>query len=368
MAFLPPPALPTQHQSRHPARHKTYSIANTTHPVSAPRARRPRARPSAADAELHARASPARKLRAARSTLRKRTGVDPGLADTVRYASVSDHSVSPHLPDWLVVYAARNRLTVKWLWLVTAVARKVYHTYVTSFPEMRAALSLGDLVQEGVVGLITAVERWDARRGYPFESFAFYSVKQAILRAIENQSRPIRLPVHVLNKLARMRKVRDTLERETGVADVESIARDAGVSVKAAELYLARSNSTLSIDAPAAHPSRSAAGGVSASSTPDSPLRDFLVDHSVDVAREVERAITREAVSDLLEQTDLLELERSVLFLKFGLDDGVERMRAEVSRILDVRVHSVRRAEISALKKLRHTIGDNVSVWTELIW
>lgn len=261
---------------------------------------------------------------------------------------------------------------------------------------MRAALCASDLVQEGVCGLLQAVERWDASKGYPFDAFAFYAIKHAIIRAVQNQSRPIRLPIHVLDKLAKMRKVREFLLIHNRPVSVDIIARGAGVSRKAAQLYLTRNSATVSIDAPVT-PSNSArarrggegagggggvvvgggrgggsggrAGGASggASERNAVPLRDFLVDHSVDVAREVERSCTREAVAQLVNSTQLLELERSVLFLKFGLDDGIERVRAEVSRILDVRVHNVRRAELSALKKLRHTIGPDISAWIDLI-
>lgn len=162
-----------------------------------------------------------------------------------------------------------------------------------------------------------------------------------------------------------MRKVREELELNQRQVSVDVIAKRAGVSQKAAELYLARSNITSSIDAPMR--SSSSASVPEPASLSAIPLRDFLVDHSVDVAREVERSCTCEAVAQLVKSTDLLELERSVLFLKYGLGDGVERVRAEVSRILDMRVHTVRRAELSALKKLRDTIGDDISAWTELL-
>ncbi|CDF41012.1 unnamed protein product [Chondrus crispus] len=220
---------------------------------------------------------------------------------------------------------------------------------------MSAALSLGDMTQEGVCGLMTAVERWDPAKDYAFDAFAFYSIKHAILRAIENQSRPIRLPVHVLNKLSKMRKIKQQVDLSKGGREpsVQEVARLAGVGYKEAELYLDRSKTLRSIDAPVR-------GGAEAS------LREFLVDESVDVARQVERACSREAVQELVKGTDLEELERSVLLLKYGLSDGVERVRAEVSRILDVRVEKVRRAELSALRKLRVTAGEDWAGWTGL--
>lgn len=191
-----------------------------------------------------------------------------------------------------------------------------------------------------------------------FDAFAFYAIKRAILRALENQSRPIRLPVHVLNKLSKMRRVRESVESTEGTPSVDDIARMAGVDCKEAKLYLERSRGVWSIDAPI----RKTEGLVGSTT-----LREFLIDHSVDVARQVERACTKEAVAELVMESELEELERSVLWLKYGLGDGVERVRAEVSRILKVRVEKVRRAELSALNKLRDTMAHDSSVWTELI-
>lgn len=304
------------------------------------------------------------KLFAARSELRCRTGTDLPLQDQINSPANTDTPIPTELPVREPIFDARNKITVKWLWLVSAIAHKLYRTYSQSFPEMRAAICPADLVQEGVCGLINAVEKWDSNKGCPFDAYAFYTIKYSIIRAVQNQSRPIRLPVHVLDKLAKMRKVRQNLELANRKVTVDAIARGAGVSSQAAQLYLDRSKSTMSIDAPLSNPTVT---GASSQRSQTTPLRDFLVDHSVDVAREVERSCTREAVAHLVNSSDLLELERSVLFLKYGLDDGIERVRAEVSRILDVRVTNVRRAELSALKKLRHFIGDDASSWTDLI-
>lgn len=308
------------------------------------------------------RARAAAKLSDARKALRKRLGSEPAIADAVSLAAGTDRSVSLDLDEWRHVFDARNEVTVKWLWLVAAVAGKAHRTYLEAFPEMSAALSLADITQEGVCGLMTAVERWDPNKDYAFDAFAFYSIKHAILRAIENQSRPIRLPVHVLNKLSKMRKIKQqlSLSDDGEEPSVQEVARLAGVDYEEAELYLNRSRTLCSIDAPLPR------SGIGTDASACS-LREFLVDQSVDVARQVERACTRKTVQELVQSTDLLELERSVLLLKYGLTDGVERVRAEVSRILDVRVEKVRRAELSALNKLRETAGDDWSAWTGLI-
>lgn len=346
----------------------------TSSVTSPPATRRYRRRPKRSNSnDLHSdsiqlaqRAPTVRKMLAARSKLRRQTGVDPLPHDTLKFMADTGASISDEHLEWKSVLDARNKVTLKWLWLVSAIAHKLYRTYSQTFPEMRAALCPTDLVQEGFCGLMNAVEKWDSTKGCPFDAFAFYTIKYSIIRAVQNQSRPIRLPVHVLDKLAKMRKVRQKLELNNRKVSVDAIARGAGVSCQAAELYLNRSKSTMSIDAPLSSSSSSCPSTSSHSSNP-TPLREFLVDHTVDVAREVERTCTREAVARLVNSSDLLDLERSVLFLKYGLGDGIERVRAEVSRILDVRVTNVRRAELSALKKLRHYIGNDASSWTELI-
>lgn len=336
--------------------HPVSSLSTPSHRRQRQNAVRRSRKNTVSDQHLLHRAHAAAKLSAARKALRKRLGSEPPIADAVTLAAGCDGSVSSDLDEWRQVFDARNEVTVKWLWLVAAVARKAHRTYLEAFPEMSSALSLADITQEGVCGLMTSVERWDPDKDYAFDAFAFYSIKHAILRAIENQSRPIRLPVHVLNKLSKMRKIRMQLS----IADdgeepsVEDVARLAGVNRREAELYLDRSKTLCSIDAPV----RSGVDAVAPT------LHEFLVDRSGDVARQVERACTREAVQELVQSSDLEELERSVLLLKYGLTDGVERVRAEVSRILDVRVEKVRRAELSALKKLRDTMGEDLSGWT----
>ena len=157
-----------------------------------------------------------------------------------------------------------------------------------------------------------------------------------------------------------MRKVRDQLEIAGEGADlsVQNIAKEAGLSLQDAELYLNRSRTLRSLDAPLDRRNDDPAA---------TTLREFLVDTSVDVARQVERVCTRDAVAELVKSSNLEELERSVLWLKYGLGDGVERVRKDVSTILDVRVEKVRRAELSALKKLRDIVGDDISAWSEII-
>lgn len=325
-------------------------------PVSTPR--RQRSTSIDLDFNLMSKASIASKLHPTRKALRKKLGIEPHIFYAVHHASLTDTSFNIDLSEWRSVFSARNEITVKWLWLVTAVARKAHREFLQGFPEMSAALSLSDLIQEGVCGLMKSVELWDPKRDFAFDAYAFYSIKHSVLRAIENQSRPIRLPVHVLNKLSKMRKIREQVELTNGEdLSIHQIAKMAGIDINEAQLYLSSNKTTWSLDMPLEKKHDGTAP----------TLHEFLVDHTVDVARQVERQCTREAVAELIRESKLEHLEHSVVWLKYGLGDGVERMRAEVSRILDVRVEKVRRAELSALKKLRDTIEEDLSAWTALI-
>ncbi|CAN8071018.1 unnamed protein product [Agarophyton chilense] len=325
-----------------------------TSPSHRPRA--PSSRPPLPPEPSHALSANLPHLHAARKHLRRKSHSEPHSHAVIRHANELNPLPPAH---WHLIVGQRNELVIKWLWLVGAVARKSHQIFISAFPEAEPVISFSDLVQEGVIGLITAVERWDGSKNQPFDTYAFYTVKYSILRAIQNQARPIRLPVHVLNKLSKIRTVRHQLQRAGGnQVSLSEVARLAGVDRKAAQLYLERSQAMLSIDIPVRQ----------SNSGPDAPpLRDFLVDHSVDVSRQVERQCTREAVAELIRSSPLEELERSVLWLKFGLGDGVGRLRTEVSRILDVRVHTVKRAELSALKKLREVVSDDISNWAELM-
>ena len=317
--------------------------------AKSPRATRRRRSTASPDPTLLSLTKPISRLHAARKSLRKSLGCEPPIYAAIELLSLPNH-------DWDSAFDARNEITVTWLWLVAAIARKAHRVYLSSFPEMAAALSLADITQEGVCGLINAVEKWDSTRGYAFDAYAFYMIKHAIMRAIENQARPIRLPVHVLNKLSKMRAIGKQLQSSDGDISIENLAKKTGISVRDANLYLNRSKTLFSLDAP-----------LEKRGDGNSTLHEFLIDTTVDVARQVERVCTREAVAELVNASNLGELERSVLWLKYGLGDGVERVRAEVSRILDVRVEKVRRAELSALKKMRHVMGDDISAWSSLI-
>lgn len=316
----------------------------------------------AADPALHTAAAAADDLRTARRTLRRTRGCEPSVLDAAAYAAASDGNVDPDPALWLRVFAARNEITEKWMWLVEVIARRLYSSYVRAARSPAPTLALPDMVQEGVCGLMTAAERYDPGRSptQSFEQYAYFNIKHAIIRAIENQGRPVRLPVHVHNKLARLRKARRRLEETALTAGynptVDDVASEAGLSAADALLYLSRSRATHSLDAP-----------LSTRAAADATLLDFLADPSADIERQIEIAYAREALSHIVRDAGLEELELSVLTLKYGLADGVERLRSDVSRILEINGARVRRVELRALNKLRTSMSGDQSVWKDLL-
>lgn len=317
-----------------------------------------RRRTCAADPALHAAASAANDLRAARRVLRRKNGREPCVLDAAVYAAARGVDIDPDPAGWLRVFEARNAITEEWMWLVDAAARKLHSSYHRTAFSPTPSLSLKDMVQEGMCGLMTAAERWDPARGSgAFEQYAYFCIKHAILRAIENQARPVRLPVHVHNKLARLRKAHRRLEAGGRAASLTAIAEEAGLEPVDVRLYVERSQATQSLDAPPL--SARASHG-------DSSLLDFLADPSADIEKQLEIAYAREALAHIVRCAGLERLELSVLTLKYGLNDGVERLRSDVSRILEINGARVRRVELKALRKLRLQMDDEDGTWSEL--
>lgn len=300
------------------------------------------------DAALLAAAGRADALRKPRQALRRARGREPPVLDAAAYAAACGLPIDPDPAAWARVFAARNELVERWLWLVYLTAGRL------SAAPGPAPMTLADMVQEGACGLMGAVERYDARRGGAFGMYAYFAIKHAILRAAENQRGPVRLPVHVHNKLSRLRKARALIEMSGRAGAVEEVAAEAGVALEDARLYLDRSRSIRSLDAPTAW-----CDGATT-------LYELLADPS-DSARQVEIACAKEALARCVRLADLEELERTVVMLKYGLANGVERRRADVSRMLKIEEHKLRRAERNALKKLRLQLSDDTTPWAELL-
>ncbi|MEB3270449.1 MAG: RNA polymerase sigma factor RpoD [Synechococcus sp.] len=250
--------------------------------------------------------------------------------DSKEWAALFDMPLIKFRRRLMLGRRAKEKMVQSNLRLVVSIAKKY----------MNRGLSFQDLIQEGSLGLIRAAEKFDHEKGYKFSTYATWWIRQAITRAIADQSRTIRLPVHLYETISRIKKTTKTLSQEFGRKPTEEeIAESMEMTIEKLRFIAKSAQLPISLETPIGKEE-------------DSRLGDFIEADIENPEQDVAKNLLREDLEGVL--ATLSPRERDVLRLRYGLDDGRMKTLEEIGQIFDVTRERIRQIEAKALRKLRH--------------